>query len=234
MLHRIHNKVKKAYKNVASRNNLTGRKRRSAIVHFCEKVGLVYFGAVDQHHDDHHIIRGLTASTSHLDEHYAVGTYEDYDVSLVHRIDATEDAAGKLHSHSWVIFELKLKHSVDLPHIFMGAHEHKNSPYSKLFSTHTAMQRVPLGTFERYDQEFTSRYSLFARALYFIQVERYFTASITKVIAAHFWPLSVEVCDGSVYIYADNQQVTVRLLDTMLKNGAWLAKQLDEQSVTLN
>ncbi len=234
MIRHIHNKVRKVYQNIASRNNITGRKRKSAIIHFSEKVGLVYFGTVDQHHDDHHIVRGLTASTSHLDEHYAVGTFEDYDVSLVHRIDTTEDTAGKLRTHAWVIFEIKLKHNVDIPHIFMGAHEHKNSPYAKLFSTHTAMQRVPLGTFERYDQEFTSRYSLFARALYFIQVERYFTAAITKVIAAHFWPLSVEVCDGLLYIYADNQPITIRLLETMLKNGLWLAKQLDEQLVEVN
>ena len=233
MIHRARNKIKGLYVNIVHRNNITSRKRKSAIKQFCEKVGLVYFGSVDQHHDDHHIVRGLTASANHQDEHYAVGTYDSYDISLVNRIDTAEDAAGKLHTHSWLIFEINLKQGSDIPHIFMGAHDHKNSPYSKLFSTHPAMQHVPLGTFEAYDQEFTSRYSLFAHASHFIQIERYFTASITNVIAAHFWPLSIEVCEGSLYVYTDNQLVTIRLLETMLKNGLWLARQLDLSTAKL-
>jgi len=228
MIHHLHNKVKGVYRKVISRNNIANRKRRIAIKNFCEKVGLIYFGSVDQHHDDHHIVRGLTASAQHQDEHYAVGTCDGYDVRMVNRVDVTEDAAGLLRTHAWLIFEIDLKQRSDIPHIFMGAHDHKNSAYSKLFTTHASMQAVPLGTFKPYSVDFISRYSLFALPSHFIQTERYFTADVTKVIAAHFWPLSVEVYEGSLYIYADNQLVTIRLLDTMLKNGLWLAKHLDQ------
>jgi hypothetical protein len=230
-IHHFHNKIRGMYRGIVHRNNITSRRARSAIVHFSEKVGLVYFGSVDQHSDDHRIVRGLTASANHQDEHYAVGTYEDYDVSIVNRMDTTEDSTGRLRTHSWLILEINLKYGADLPHIFMGMHEHKDSPYSKLFITHPSMQRVPIGTFEPYAQEFTARYSLYAHASHFIQVERYFNANITKVIAAHFWPLSVEINEGSLYLYADNQPVTIRLLDAMLKNGLWLAKQLDAQNI---
>lgn len=234
MIHRIRNKIKGISRKIVHRNNMASRKRRSAIKNFCEKVGLLYFGSVDQHHDDHHIIRGLTASADHQDEHYAVGTCDGYDVRMVNRVDVAEDVAGRLHTHSWLIFEIDLKQKSDIPHVFMGAHDHKNSPYSKLFTTHTSMQPVPLGTFMPYSQDFTSRYSLFALASHFIQVERYFTADVTKVIAAHFWPLSVEVYEGALYIYADNQLVSIRLLETMLKNGLWLAKQLDQPIAKLD
>jgi hypothetical protein len=191
---------------------------------------MIHFGTVDQHHDYHHIIRGLTASTEHIDEDYAVGTYQDYDCSLAYRTDAFEDNTGKLLTHSWMILEIKLKRSsVDIPHIFMGAHDHSNSPYSKLFMTHSSIQKVPLGTFEQYDPEFMNRYGLFTRPAYFIEVERYFNAAVTKVISAHFWPQSIEVHQGSVFVYADNQQVTIRLLETMMKNGVWLAEELDRR-----
>ena len=230
-IHHLHNKIRGMYRGIVHRNNISSRRARSAIIQFCEKVGFVYFGSVDQHSDDHHIIRGLTTSANHQDEHYAVGTYEGYDVSLVNRMDTTEDSAGRLRTHSWLIFEINLKNSFDLPHIFMGMHDHRDSPYSKLFITHPAMQRVPIGTFEPYVQEFTTRYSLYSHASHFIEVERHFNSDVTKVIAAHFWPLSVEIDDGSMYIYADNQAVTTRLLDAMLKNGHWLAKQLDAQKV---
>lgn len=231
-IHHLHNKIRGMYRGIAHRNNIKSRQARSAIMQFSEKVGLVYFGSVDQHSDDHHIIRGLTTSADHQDEHYSVGTYEGYDISIVNRMDTTEDSTGRLRSHSWLILEINLKHGADLPHIFMGMHEHKDSPYSKLFTTHPSMQRVPLGTFEQYSQEFIARYSLFAHASHFIQVERHFNADVTKVIAAHFWPLSVEVYEGSLYIYADNQPVTIRLLNAMLKNGTWLAKQLDSQMIS--
>lgn len=233
-IHHLHNKLRGMYRGIVHRNNINSHRAHSAVVEFCEKVGLVYFGSVNQHSDDHHIIRGLTVSANHQDEHYAVGTYEGYDVSVVNRMDTSEDSSGHLRTHYWMILEINLHHGADLPHIFMGMHEHKDSPYAKLFVTHPAMQHVPLGTFEQYSQEFLARYSMFAHASHFIQTERLFNAEITKVIAAHFWPLSVEIHEGSLYIYADNQPVTIRLLEAMLKDGIWLAKRLDDQVVATN
>lgn len=206
--------------------------RRRAIVRFTEKVGFVYFGSVNQHHDDHHIIRGLTVSSSHHDDHYSVGSFEGYDVSLVDRSDTVESIAGGFKTINWLIFEIDLHNSADLPHIFLHAQTRHKSVYDKLFTAFPALQPVPLGTFEPHSREFTKRYSLYAAPTNFIEVERYFSADITRLIAAHFWPLTVEVFESALYVYADNQTISSHLLETMLKNGLWLAAQLDARVIT--
>jgi hypothetical protein len=212
-------------KNVVHNNGVVSHKRARTIKQFAEKIGFVYFGHVD-HDDDHHIIRGLTASSSHSDNHYSVGSFDGYDVSIVDRQDIIESPGHPTRTHNWLILEIDI-HATDIPHVFLGAHTHTDSAYAKLFTAFPALQHVPLGTFENYSNEFTKRYSLFAVPSQFIETENYFTAEVTRMIAAHFWPLAIELYDGALYIYADNHVVSPMLLETMLKNGLWLAKQLD-------
>lgn len=233
-MHTVFQKVVRAGKRILMRNSLISRSRKNAIVRFANKVGFVYFGHVDQHDDEHHIIRGLTISLSHQDESYSVGSFQGYDVSLVDRHDIVESADKQTRTHRWLIFEFDLHSEADVPHVFLGAHTHRNSSYAKLFTSVPSLQFVPLGTFETHSEEFSARYSLFANPTQFIEVERLFTAEVTRTIAAHFWPLAVEVFEGAVYVYSDSQTVTAHLLETMLKNGLWLATQLDDRSYSTN
>lgn len=217
-------------KRAITRNSIANMKRGRVIMKFAEKLGFVYFGSVDQHHDDHHIVKGLTVSSSHDDAHYSVGSFDGYDVSIVDRIDTIKKPNGKPITHSWIIVEIDL-HNNDIPHVFVGAHDHSDSAYEKLFTAFPALQPVPLGTFEQYPDEFTKRYSLFGMPAQFITIEKYFNAELTRTIAAHFWPYSFEVTDGALYVYADNQIVSMHLLDSMLKNALWLAEQLDKTDI---
>ncbi len=217
-------------KDIMLRNSVVSYRRKKVVTQFAAKFGLVYFGHVDQHDDEHHIIRGLTVSSSHKDEHYSVGSFDGYDVSLVDRYDILEHPNRPLRTHRWIIIEIDLHKGKNIPHVFMGAHNHTDSSYAKLFTSVPSLQPVPLGTFGAHSPEFTQRYSLFAAASQFIEVERLFTIDVTRVVAAHFWPLAVEVYEGSLYVYSDNQTISVGLLETMLKNGLWLAEKLDEHS----
>lgn len=223
------NKILRAAKDIAARNGLVSRRRKRIITRFAQKFSFVYFGHVDQHDDEHHVVSGLTVSSSHQDEHYCVGSFDGYDVSFVDRYDILETPHKPLRTHRWIIFEIDL-HNNDLPHIFLGAHNHRDSSYAKLFTAVPSFQPIPLGTLESHSDEFTNRYSLFASAAQFIEVERLFTAEVTRTIAAHFWPLAAEVYRGSLFIYADNSTLSSNLLETMLKNGLWLARQLDQRA----
>lgn len=219
-------------RHVIARNSIVNHKRGRAIMKFANKVGFVYFGSVDQHDDDHHIVRGLTVSSTHQDSHYSVGSFDGYDVSIVDRLDTIDNPSGVHQTHTWLIVEVDLHNAVDIPHVFMGAHSHTDSAYSKLFTAFPALQAVPLGTFGQYPDEFTKRYSIYTSPTQFIEVERYFTPDLAQTLAVHFWPLSLEILEGSLYVYADNQVVSSHLLDTMLKNALWLATQLDSAIVT--
>jgi hypothetical protein len=223
-------KIVRVAKGIAIRNGIASRRRRQAIIKFAAKFGFVYFGHVDQHDDEHHIIRGLTVSSSYQDEHYSVGSFDGYDISLVDRYDMISRPNKAIKTHRWLIFEFDLHNGKDLPHIFLGGHSHVGTPYEKLFTSLPSMQKVPLGTFGIHSEEFTKRYSLYASATQFIEVERLFSTEITRTIAAHFWPLSIEIYEGSLYIYSDNNTVSANLLETMLKNGLWLATQIDERN----
>lgn len=214
------------------RNGFATKQRKKAILKFVNNFGFVYFGHVDQHDDEHHIIRGLTVSSSHQDEHYSVGSFDGYDVSLVDRYDVIKKPNEPIRTHQWFIVEVDLHNGKNVPHVFLGSHNHTNTSYAKLFTAVPALQSVPLGTFGHPSDEFTSRYSLFAAASQFIEVERLFTVDVTRTIAAHFWPLAAEIYDGALYIYTDTKNLSTDLIHTMVQNGVWLASKLDEHSYT--
>ena len=125
-------------------------------------------------------------------------------------------------------FDLKTKQ--DLPHFFVGARNHENKPYDLFFKIYPAIKEVHLGTFEDYSPEFTSRYAIYARPNMAIQTEKLMPANSARVLSAHFWPLSIEQNEHILYVYSDNQRVTLNLLEIMLKNGLWLAAHLDRQA----
>lgn len=224
----------KLSKHLSMRNGISTQQRKKAILKFVNNFGFVYFGHVDQHDDEHHIIRGLTVSSSHQDEHYSVGSYDGYDVSLVDRYDILKKPNESLKTHRWLIVEIDLHNGKNIPHIFLGSHSHTDSSYAKLFTAVPTLQPVPLGTFGQHSEEFSSRYSLFAAASQFIEVERLFTANVTRTIAAHFWPLAVEIYDGALYVYIDSKNISADLIQTMVQNGVWLASKLDEHSYSPN
>jgi len=227
MLHKRRNKVVSKIRKIAYRNNLNGLRAKHLIRRFCEKVDLVYFGAVDQYQDDHKMIKGLSASTHHHDDDYAVGTIDEYDIRFVNRIDSHEDVNSQLHTHTWLIYEVQLKNNLDIPHIFIGAAHDNNSAYARLFSANPALQPIPASNISDYGQEFNSRYQIYAKSTNFIPAQETVTSDIANTLAAHFWPFSIEIVDGYVYIYADNKKVTSDLLESMLRDILWLAIKLD-------
>jgi hypothetical protein len=209
-------------------HNLTAiRAHKHTIEKFAEKLGLIYFGAVDQHKDEHRIVRGFTVSQTHADNHYSVGSVDGYDVTVVDRSDAIVKADGSITVHSWLIIAFDLHTEQSLPHIFINAKNHETSVYSSIFASYPMLTPVRFGTFENYDLDFTSRFEFYTSPADLIEVEKLFPADIARVLAAHFWPYSMEIIEGVLYIYSDDRKVTTSTLDIMLENGLWLSKQTD-------
>lgn len=206
-----------------------GRTRKHVITKFTDKNGLMYFGTVDQLSDEHKVIRGFTISASHQDDHYSIGNINGYDVTLVDRSDILWNSDGSMAVHNWTIMTFDLHTKQDLPHIFINARNHDNKSYKMFFSTFPNLKEVNLGTFEDYSPEFTSRFALYSRPDMAIQTERLLPAISTKVMSAHLWPLSAECDEHVLYMYSDEKDITLHLLETMLENGLWLAAHLDHQ-----
>lgn len=217
----------KRLKHVIVRNGAGAHKKRRTFKNFADKFGLVYFGLVDQRSDEHRVVRGLTASSTHRDDHYTVGTFEEYDVALLSRQDLAEDPSHSLIAHDWTIIEVQLKTKKDVPHMLFEAHTPSSHLQNSLFSAITTLKPVSLGVFEEYPEDFTSRYTLYASPALSIDVQKLLPAATTRLLGAHFWPLSVEVYEKSVLIYSYQQHVSIGTLNTMLSDGLWLARHID-------
>lgn len=207
----------------------TGKK--AVIMQFVEEYGLVYFGHVDQHDDDHQVIRGMTVSHSHRDEHYSVGSYETYDVSFVERTDSVKSPkTNKFHRHTWHILQFDLHTPADLPHLFIGLHSHSESFYRQLFTKYSHLRPLPIGALRIYDPTFVSQYRVYGHPAEHLQVEHLLSETVDAVFVKNFGSLAVEIHEGSLYMYSESRSLTPQLLEAMIKNGVWLARHIDDAS----
>lgn len=206
---------------------------KRTFMQFAEKLGLVYFGYVDQRSDEHRLVRGLTVSASHRDDHYCVGTFHGYDIALVERVDMIHFPGKPTKAHDWIIMTFDLHTSTDVPHVFIGLHTHSETFYAHLFTKFPTLAKVPLGTFGTYDSAFTNKYAVYAAPAQSVAVERLFDQNIAKTMAEQFGGLTIEIADGSLYLYAEHQRPSMMLLERMAKLGSWLAKSIDSRSESL-
>lgn len=217
--------LNRAVRNASRMSALTLRtgKHRRIIQKFGEKIGLIYFGFVDQYSDDHKVIGGFTASSSHHDNHYSVGSVGGYSITLLERTDGIWQEDNSVKIYNWLILAIDIDTSQELPRFFLKANNHNEDSYRSMFLTSPTLKEVELGAFEAYGVDFTSRFTFYSNPSDSIQLQRLFPADTTRVIGAHFWPLSVEVKGKTLYIYADATNLSSGLLDTVLENGLWLA-----------
>lgn len=225
-LHKTIHRVKKGIRRIAPVSLASRQLKRRLVARFVEKHGLVYFGFVDQLGDEHKLVRGLTVSTSHRDDHYCIGSSEGYDLMFVERTD-TDETSGALQDHTWHIMTFDLHSSRDIPHLFIGAHRHEGGAFARLFAGSTRLKKALTGTFGIHSDTFTKHFALYCTPSDTLDIERIFTPDITAVIGAHFRSLSLEIVDGTLYVYADNRRLSAELLEAMLKNGLWLSKEID-------
>lgn len=213
---------------------LQSRLHAKVFKQFADRLGMVYFGYVDQRSDEHRLVRGLTMSSQHRDNHYCIGHYEGYDVLLVERTDTIRFPGKPARGYEWIIMTFDLHTSVDLPHMFLGLHTHSDTFYAHLFTKFGQLMKAPLGTFGAYGPEFMNKYSIYTEPAQTIQAEKLIDPQTANTIGTHFGSLTAEIVDGCLYIYAENHRPTIHLLDRMLKYGAWLAKTIDENVVKLH
>ena len=212
-------------KAIVERNSRVSLSRKRLIKKFANNLGLIYFGTVDQHTDDHRVVRGFSTSSTHKDDSYTVGEFQDYAVTLVDRFDVHHESDGTIEKHRWLIAEIDLIIAKDIPHIFLLPTHQSQIHYHKLFQAFSKLE--PITEVSGYSPDFLSRYTPYSPIATSIEVEKYMTFEATRTIAAHFWPYAVEIFEGSVYVYDAEQALTTHTLEQVVKNGVWLAQVID-------
>jgi hypothetical protein len=223
------NKSKGALQRLIPLKVIQSRVHKRTFQNFATKIGLVYFGYVDQRNDEHSLIRGMTVSTKHRDNHYCIGSFESYDITLVERVDTIHIPAKPPQTHRWIIMTMDLHHSVDLPHVFLGSHSHSDTFYEQFFTKYAHFSKINITEANLYSQPFLKRYALYTKADQALSAERLFSPSLANTIAEQFGSLTIEIYDGTIYLYAEHQQPSATLLENMLTRGLWLARAIDGQ-----
>jgi len=196
---------------------------------FAKKLGLVYFGSVDQKRDEHDVIKGLTVSTTHKDTHYAVGAYDGYDISLVDRFDTVLGRDGVKAEQTWFILRIDLETETGLPHLFLRPLTHSQEAYSRFFTAFHQLLPINSMLNDAHGSEFHGRYELYATTSRLHDIEEYFTSEVSQMIAARLWPHAIELIDNKLYIYTTNEKLNDTILNTALESGLWLARIFDRR-----
>jgi len=215
--------ITQQFQAVLARNDRTSHRRKSLLRVIADKFDFVYFGTVDQHVDDHHIVRGFSASPTHQDTSYMVGSYDGSNLIMVDRFDV--DFSTKLpKKHRWLICEIQLTAHHDIPHFFLVPHHHADLHYNKLFAGMRTLEPLAL---ETSNPEFDSRYTLYGLPSHHTELESLFTASFLQAIAVHLWPAAIEVNGSSLYFYSAEQPLTQQHVEIIIKNSTWFAQMLN-------
>ncbi len=202
------------------------RERGKSLKKFSDLIGLVHFGAVHQHDDDYDAIRGFTASLTHQDTHYAVGTYDGFNVRLVNRFDVIRIAGNPHHEQLWTILEIELDRR-GVPHMFFVPTGREAGEYGRLYATQPNMQPLNSMLFDNKSPEFHGRFQILASPAHSHQVEQLFESPTIVGIASRFWPHGIEIEHGKILIYITEHRLTKAVLESALMSGLWLAETID-------
>ncbi len=205
------------------------RQRGVALRKFSNTLGLVHFGTVHQHDDEHDAIRGFTASLTHRDTHYAVGTYHGFNLRLVNRCDIIKIAGNPNHEQLWTIVEIELDNKT-VPHMFFVPTGREAGEYGRLYATQPNMQPLNSMLFNNKSPEFHGRFQILASPAHSHQVETLFSSPIIVGIASRFWPHGIEIEHGKVLIYLTEHRLTKTVLESALGSALWLADTIDEST----
>lgn len=202
---------------------------KRVILNFANTFGLVYFGNVSQHNDDHQLVRGITLSHDHKDRHYSVGAIQEYDAILLQRTDVLHFPGRQSKNYTWIILQLDL-HVIKDPkrHIFIDAH-HEDIFYANMIIKHAHLRQIKLDHFVGHDSRFINHYRIFASPEESTNLSHLLTPDITATIGHHFSQFDFEITGDKLLIYASNVIVSKHSLNEMARAGLWLAKHLDAQ-----
>lgn len=216
-------RAKRALRHMTPRHIVKSRMTARLIQNFSEKLGFVYFGYVNQNDDEHRLVRGHTVSTTHLDNHYCIGSLRGYDAVMVLRNDVITKRNREQWRCHWLICTVDLHTKLSLPHMYVG-HRNRDDAFSASFES---LRPLDLGMYAAYPHSFLSDYTVYGKATDGIMIEQTVTPDMANVIAQHFRGASIEIEDNTIYVYIESQHPDEVLLEKMLSNALWLAETID-------
>jgi hypothetical protein len=187
----------------------------------------VYFGSLS-HEDDHEVIRGITVSISHKDGHYAIGSCDGYDISMIDRDDTHLDN-GKVGHRRWAIIQVTLKRLSGVVEALLIPHDNAHR-YDASYGAQRHIQPIDQLVSNHYSAEFINRYQLLAPSHQSADVNAAFTPALADIAALKLWPHAVELRDQKLLIYITEDRLNETVLRVAIESALWLADSLDQRA----
>lgn len=205
--------------------------RRGVYRKFADTYDMVYFGTIGAQDEEHRMVRGVTLSTQHIDNHYCVGTIHGYDIVLLERTDTLkEPGAARPESYRWIIMQIDLQSSFHLPHAFLDGGHHDTVFYKHVFMKFSQLAKVDFRFLTLSDPSFDDRFTAYTAVNDISVLAQLLNQEITATLGAHFAHLDFEWRDDSLLVYCNGKAPTAALLEHMLRASLWLARELDAQT----
>lgn len=202
---------------------------KRVIARFVESIGWVYLGHVDQHKDEHDLVRGFTLSIEHHDNHYSVGEIADYKGALVQRTDTVHSPGKPSKDYKWTILQLRLNEHTGI-HTFVSSVDHSDTFYSLFFTKYMRFRKLSHSLWSGHDPLFTQHFSVFGTHEKSHDIASLLDPQLTVVLAHHFKGIEFELQDNILYTYISNEKVSSEQLERLFKNSVWLAQQIESNS----
>lgn len=203
------NKVRKLFKDVA------------------EEYGMVYFGTVSQHSDEHQMVRGFTLSPSHIDRHYCVGTVSGHDVILLERTDTISFPDKPSKAYTWVILQVDL--SVESPiHAMLNSFHYEQPVYETLFTKLHHLNKFDSSVLSHLDNAFTTSFTVYTSLQYIDRLHEVIDQETASVLGHHFKGLDFEIIEDELIVYVPAVTPSHKDIDHLFKAGVWLAGEIEK------
>lgn len=217
------NKLSQAVKKFTSLQVIKENKTRKIYKKACKTYDLLYFGTVSQHEDDHRLLRGITASVNHQDDHYCVGTYKTYDIAMVLRRDNLNYHDGRIKNHRWAIVTADIHTRAVVPNFFIS----HNSKRELMMAKQNGMHKINPQLLSNHSIEFTQNFELYGATNHQEAILALLIPEITQSISIHCKQFSIEVFENTVFILLETEHPTPANLQRMINITIWLAQIVD-------
>lgn len=199
--------------------------RKVILKKFYNKLGLVYFGSTSC--ADQQPILGLTATINHHDNHYATGRIEDYDISVIDRVDLSARKSSDLDLHHWLVVDIDLIVDNSIPDFLLIAKDNYYGLYQSLLESKTSLIKHQASSFIDPDKDFISKYDVFVSPININRLWMIIDKLAMAAIARTIFPFSIEVSNNHLLLYYPGDRLDNNMMTRLVLASLWLARHVD-------
>lgn len=203
---------------------------RRAFSEFASRTGLVRFRQVaGQYDDSSRLIRGISASHTHKDNYYCVGSFRSYDVAVVMRSDDMRTRDGRDIEMSWAVYQVDLRYGKNLPRTII-AHQTMRAVVAAKFLQLFALVFPYQGSAM---QSFRRQYEVLTNPSDYQVVMQLLDHQVLEFIGSHCAPATIEIEDDVLRLLCPIKLPSRSQLEKSLHDTLMIAETIDEHAARI-